>query len=1264
MADCNDKKTPLKRHGTARDERLLPGLQDGYVLVDEKKFADWIVFAREFAQYISYYELNESISGTWVPFFSNDVSAVLGTISIQDVEAYKRAIKDRFDFLKDDSHITVLPQAERKLNDLFSAVLTFCHALDEFYRLLPNDVSLKSKIENQIQTHLAAALNRLLRYYKGAKQLGYILTGTFADWKILGSPVKDAAEIITVGLSKLWWKKSPAPASWNAYYAGIQKDESIFGNAALDIYFNSLYNVLSPYTAQEWLQYMKMNHAANHNLFAGAFDQFLQAFSKLVIEAEKDLLLSLESRNTHQPHYALFLAFLRLFRFAQNDINTITKRHLDFYYKEVLQLRQKPASPNQAHILAELAKPVNDFILEKDTLFKAGKDSTGKDVSYGLVSETTFNKAQVVSLKSVYVGNATDDYTSVVNDGRMFAAPMINSADGIKEKLATANNEWHPIANRIYIDGKVTNIKMPKAEIGFAVASHYLFLQESDRTITLRLDAGADNALLIGKKFNAYLTAEKEWYQLQSAPAITENNTLGGTDPCVEFTWTLGSGEPPIVNYNSEVHGGNLAVNVPVIKVMVANDELLPYEYEHLRSIRVRKVQVAVKVGSDSAAGNRGIKQLLISANGGVVDPSKPFQPFGAQPRIDAAFIIGSREIFSKANAKIRVNIQWAGLVEFAADKIVYPNSTSNIPGANVHFLKTGLFTYLTHGAIFTGVVDGWVQLAEVAVPIEAIVPFDEAYEAYGPLSTGGFMRLMLRGAMGHKEAMNQRARYLIEQSKPSPSGTISDAAEPYTPVIQALYIGYRADSEVVNLDDANELSFNNKSISFFHLYPFGDAQQHAYLTKNTSHYLLPQFRHIDEDGKQVLHVGEFYIGFENLAALQSVNVLFQVLDGSADPKISKPVPHIHWSYLTNNQWLDFKKQEISDATMQLVKSGIISFVIPGNAKTDNTVLPGNYLWIKAAVSEKVDAICKLISVDAQAAVAEFEDNANAADFLNTALPAGSISKLKTPQSGVKKVRQPYSSFDGAPLEGSDAFYVRVSERLRHKARAITIWDYEHLILEAFPMIHKVKCLNHTLSVDDKYNEVLPGHVTIITIPDLRERNDVNPLKPYTSQSILQSIDAFLRKKISCHVKLHVVNPVFEEVQLKFFLKLAQGYDDFTIYSNKLREEITAFLSPWAYGSDADINFGGHVYKSVLINFIEERPYVDFITDVEMCHYDDNGVIIQADNDEIIASTAKSILVSVPASKHSIDPVPAEQLVQQYECKYLEDLAKEQNVMD
>jgi hypothetical protein len=362
-------------------------------------------------------------------------------------------------------------------------------------------------------------------------------------------------------------------------------------------------------------------------------------------------------------------------------------------------------------------------------------------------------------------------------------------------------------------------------------------------------------------------------------------------------------------------------------------------------------------------------------------------------------------------------------------------------------------------------------------------------------------------------------------------------------------------------------------------------------------------------------------------------------MEGTTDPLVVKPSEHINWAVLSNNNWIEFESSEYSDNTLQLIQSGIISFKIPAEATSKSTILPAGYIWLRAAITKAAEAICKIISVDAQAAVATFLNNGNAPDFLNTTLPAGTVSKLHTPDAAIKKIIQPYSSFGGRPTEDEGHFYIRVSERLRHKARAITVWDYEHLVLEAFPEIYKVKCLNHTHTDDGIYHEVRPGHVSIITIPSLQNRNDVNPLKPYTQQSTLTNIENYLNKRISCFVKLHACQPQFEEVKLEFSVKFIDQYNDFNFYKKMLQEEITQFLSPWAYGNKSSIDFGGNVYKSVLINFIEERYYVDFITDVKMKVIVGEIPTASDDMDEIIASTARSILVSVPASQHVINEI-------------------------
>ena len=1242
MANCSEQKHPLQRGGTAQTERLLPGLQTNYALADENTFADWIVFAKEFSSYVNYYDLKNEKNGNWNVFFNSDVSAVLGTIAVQDADAYKRSIKERFDFLKDDDHEAQLPVAKQKLHELFSVILTICEAMDEYCRLLPPDIPLKQGIENLAKNQLAPMLKRLLGYYKGAGAL--ITHGAITGWKALGVPVKPADQIINgTGLGSFWWKHQPAPASWKDYFDNIIKtDESVFG--------------------ADPNEFMRIYHAVNHNLFAGVFDVFLMAYSKLIKDAELELLRTLETRNTHTPHYALFLAFLKLFKLAQNDLNTVTQRHLDLYYKEILQLKQKPAAPNSVHIIAELAKPVEDFILAEASLFKAGKDSEGKEVLYKSVKEATFNKAVVTELRSVYSGTSDDNHpltpgslTIVNNENRLFAAPVINSDDGAGAELTSPNKEWHPVSNRLFKEGSVLDVKMPLAQIGFAVASHYLYLQEGVRKIKLRL-ATSNNALLTGKHYEVYLTTEKEWYRVNDGNVtVTVNNNLNkGTENCAEFSVLLPGDTPPITNYMAKVHGGTLGVEVPVLKIMLVNDETLNYEYESLKLVTISKMEVAVEVGTITAHNKEGVKNLLLSTDAGITDGSKPFHPFGAFPVTGNRLVIGNEEIFTKKNLSLSFNIEWKGFTGFQDANVAYTSLSDggDFPNIDVKYLANGIWqTWVGNTELFPSGVNVHSYIKPSAALSNTVVTNAiENYSQYQLSSQNGFVALQLNQGFGYKEYQDALALYLIGQSKNPKEG--SQPFEPYIPVIQSLYISYTAFTDVIELNSTG--NYEQKQASLFHLYPFGDAEQHRYISNESAHYLLPQFSHKNNElGVDEYHSGEFYIGLQNLLPQQAVHILFQVMDGTADPTIVKPDEHIYWSYLSGSKWINFDPYTVADATLQLLKSGIISFIIPPGATTQHTVMPTGFIWIKAAVKEKADALCKLLSVQAQAAVVTFSDNDNDADFLNTVLPAQTISKLKVPQAAVKKINQPYSSFGGRSVETNDAFYVRVSERLRHKARAITIWDYEHLLLEAYPLIHKVKCLSHTQSDDAEYNEVKPGHVTIITIPDLKQRNDANPLKPYTSQAVLKSMEEFLKKKISCHVNLHVVNPLFEEVKLKFEMRLAKGFDDFTVYRTRLQEEITEFLSPWAFGN-GELNFGGIIYKSVLINFIEERPYVDFIINVELCHYDADKNILNPDADEVIASTAKSILVSVPASQHAITEADPSVTPEQYECNYIE----------
>ncbi len=137
-----------------------------------------------------------------------------------------------------------------------------------------------------------------------------------------------------------------------------------------------------------------------------------------------------------------------------------------------------------------------------------------------------------------------------------------------------------------------------------------------------------------------------------------------------------------------------------------------------------------------------------------------------------------------------------------------------------------------------------------------------------------------------------------------------------------------------------------------------------------------------------------------------------------------------------------------------------------------------------------------------------------------------------------------------------------------------------------------------------------------------------------------KEIEAFLKKRLPPYVKPRVVNPWFEEVWVEFKVRLRAGFDE-AFYANKSREEITRFLSPWAFPGGGDPSFGGKARKSVLIDFVEERPYVDYVTDFQLFHrfHDMDGAPRTVEKNEVEGSKAVSILVSAPPEKHMIQVV-------------------------
>ena len=398
--------------------------------------------------------------------------------------------------------------------------------------------------------------------------------------------------------------------------------------------------------------------------------------------------------------------------------------------------------------------------------------------------------------------------------------------------------------------------------------------------------------------------------------------------------------------------------------------------------------------------------------------------------------------------------------------------------------------------------------------------------------------------------------------------------------------------------------------------------------------HLLPQFN----------EEGSLYMGVKDLQPRQTLSVLFQVAEGTADAEISKPSQHVRWSYLKGDDWADLEQFAIaSDTTQGLTASGIIKFSVPDDILSDSTWLPKELNWIRASVDSHVGAVSDLIKAHTQAASATFVDSDNDPSHLETPLPPESVVGLVEDDTAIAAVTQPYGGFGARPKERGAAFYTRVAEHLRHKGRPITLFDYERLVLDHFPRIYKVKCINHT-RYDERKDRHLeaPGHILIAVIADFRKLTAVNRREPKVTVDDLTRIADFLASRNCPFVpansknrRLQLKNPVFETVRVRFGVAFHRDVTARDFHRRKLESAINQFLSPWAFDDVAEISFGGVVYKSSILNFVEKQPYVDYVKDFELVHQftlrgEDQENVVNA----IETKTPRSILV--PDTQHEI----------------------------
>lgn len=643
--------------------------------------------------------------------------------------------------------------------------------------------------------------------------------------------------------------------------------------------------------------------------------------------------------------------------------------------------------------------------------------------------------------------------------------------------------------------------------------------------------------------------------------------------------------------------------------------------YQDLMHLKLNKVHLQVDV--------RGIKDITLQNDQSTIDPKKPFEPFGSEPDIGSNFYLANEEISRKRLDELELELQWAKQPEaFAQHYDSYWKIEADDPN-----LSSNDDAYIIKGDDdFKAQV--FLHDNNTEVPVTDMVLFPEGGKAQiqdipDKMPEGYQYRQNPDVEVGDEDALEWGRYFRLELDPLDFQHTVHNALfarqalsgndtikslrinPPYEPKLKNLKLGYATHINI--LPGETSATPHDK---LYHIHPFGFKELNTGEIPN----LLPSYN----------HQGTLYIGLSRLEKPQVLSILFQMASGSADPDVA--TPEVQWSYLRHNEWIVLEKSAIvSDTTNGLVNTGIVRIMIPSDATTGGTLLPDALHWLKVSAPANIAGISDTIDVMAQAVSATLSGEGVAPSHFENPLPAETISEILESIPEIETITQPFTSLKGKPAEQGTVLYKRLSERLRHKNRALTMWDYEHIVLNEFPQVYKVKCLPGNR----------PGKVDVIVVPDVRGSLPFNPFAPKVAADTLFQIREYLDTHSPVHAEVEVLNPFYLQVKTRCTVKFHPGYDE-DFYKAKLIDEIKRFLAPWAYDENSDIRIGGNLHASVLINFIAERPYIDYVANMKLFQSEDGKKFIDVrtfNNGKTIVIPNRPDMVLVSAQSHTIDIV-------------------------
>jgi len=1249
------------RDGTSQTMRALPALAQGYFALNEMSFAELLVMVAEFGALVRFAtsaKADNTLEEDWTPFFQADETVVMSRILALDLEDVAARLDDWWQDTPEQVGIERAQGSRRQDRmQLTLPVVALASHIDQWYVALGqarNDsaLSLRTLIENVIV------------------ELGADKNGVLA-WLLQHPDILPLAPVWGQALARhASPSQRPEPAGEGEAAAAPQGTPTPTKSAV-----------------------------------RSAFHGFLKGVEMIRKEAQARVPASLISQQ-HDPAMAMLIAFVQQFQKLQGKLNRFTQHYLDFYYDQMLGARPLPALADKTWLVLTKNPSAPPVLVPADTPFLAGLDADSRDIVYRSRTELLVTDARVAALQTLYFDR--DPYSAPEQFLGEDHTPLRAPGPGQRSWPTGAWWREVPVAAGGSAPAASPLLGAPKdsrqrtahvdARIGFAVASKVLLLKEGQRRITLQLlleddlltqrldrlcvamggddgtpdaDRGrtqADAARLeeirradiflkvFRRLFRVSITGEHGWLAIDDyLPAYDEQNLS------LSLSMELPPEAPCVVAYSALLHEGGYRCSTPMLRLEI-NPGAYLYPYGLLRELCIAAARIEVDVS--------GYRDLVLHNNLGQLSASAPFAPFGPLPKIGSFLVVGSTEMAGKSITSFEVDVQWADLPRMPGGfATLYRDYGLRIANRDFQVstavLAKGAWTPALEGdrptvPLFRSeVLPGQGEQLDTHIrwrcqPIVHLFEPDAGVSvdrplSYGPGAKNGFFKFTLAApgsAFGHERYAHALSEALVNNARSGRWRTQRPIpAPPYTPMIEAISINYRASSTLrIDRLSVGESGSGKRADEeqFLHLYPSG------WEALGPGSYpaaaLLPRFE----------RAGNLYIGLEAATPGSTLTLLFHLREDSLPlpADAASRAGALGWSYLSRNEWKALPASRLlADGTQHFMTSGVIRLALPQDISEDNTVMPAGRYWLRVCADNDLEKYCSLYQIDAQ--VVEVERSAEVSPQVPVVLPAGSITRSGQPMPGIQALRQPLPSVGGRAGETRAQLRIRMAERLRHKNRAVSAADYEALILQYFPEVFKVKCFANMAVEGGAGDCIRPGHVLVVPLPywpQVRQRDQM----PMLNGNLMTQIRSFLEALASPWSTIAVENPVYELIQVRCSVRfngpMGNGH-----YINQLNDAISDFLTPWQHAQGYRTHFGWRIRQHDIEAFIGELPYVQGVSGFSMLRIASPRALKFALFDTAAAEAAPQEdqnditplcpwSIAIPATRHAIaaidDPQP------------------------